>query len=419
MNDRKKALAAINRALEKRHNIPELLFRKAEVLYKAKDFSECMEICYKLFTADKEFFYAYMLHSKALEAKGKASSDPLMRGISGNPHNIILLEALAMNYMQAGDFIKALAAYDLVLSKDRTNVKSMIAQGICYYKCANYDRALHCFQNAAEVNYKNPDIWILLGITHHRLNNAAVAETLFRQALSLATTNPLALVNMGVFLLEQGRLVEAQECAEKVIRLNSNYGPAWLLRARCCRTYGNIEEAQKSIRSALYFLSEEPGTLVLSGIIEYEAGELHLSMQNFKKASEHNGENPMIWFNLAFIAFKDDKIDHAFKWVNTGLTLKPVFFDALFLKALCLLELQKDQSAQPIFQQAAELDLDKYEKWKLIQSKSQNLLAPVKPLELDVDPFSLPVVEELVFPDTITIFHIGKPEDTLPLVKEL
>jgi len=417
--ERKKAFSCINNALERRPNLQELLFRKAEILLRTKEYAECLEICYKLYTKDKEFYYAYILHGRALDAREKSSTEPLTRGISSNPRNIVLLKALALTYLSLGDYLKALAAFDLVLSKNKTDSESMIARGFTYYRTGNYDMALSSFQSAAEINYKNTDVWVLLGITHHRKGHIKVAETLFRQALLLSTTAPSVLVNFGIFLHDQGRLVEAQECAEKILRIDSDYGPAWLLRARCCRTYGNIDEARRSIRSALLFLPEDPMTLTLRGIIEYEAGEFNLSMQSFKKASEMVDEDPIIWYNLAFLAFKDDKFDHSYKWINRALGLKPVFFEALFLKGLCLMEQHKEELARTVFRQASVLEPEKSEKWKKIQSISNDPSAPVKPLELAMEPYFLHHVAEMPLPDPVTIFHLEKPEDVLPLVKDL
>jgi tetratricopeptide (TPR) repeat protein/tRNA A-37 threonylcarbamoyl transferase component Bud32 len=419
MNARKKAMGHVNMALQKRANLTEMMYRKAQIHFALREFGECMEICYKLFAKDKKFIAAPILHSLVLLERHKPATDPLTRALSANPKNMILLKSLALTYLQMKDYLKSLAAFDLILSWNKMDVESVMAQGICHYKIGNFQKALAAFQGAAEINYKNTDIWLFLGAIHSHMGNAKIAETLFRQALQINNVSPDILVNLGIFLQEQGRLVEAQACAEKALRIDPNHGPAWLSRARCCRIYGNIEEAQKSVRSALLFLPEELKTWVLRGIIEYEAGDIDISVQSFKKASEINPEEPVIWYDLALLAMKDEKVDHALKWIHTALQLKPKFFEALFLKALCFKETFKEAQAEQLFNQCFELDPEKFNRWKKLQAANDSLLAPVKPLELSTDPFFLPDSIRLPQQDPITIFHLEKPEDVLSIVKDL
>jgi tetratricopeptide (TPR) repeat protein/tRNA A-37 threonylcarbamoyl transferase component Bud32 len=419
MNARKKAMGHVNLALQKRSNISELMYRKAQIHFALREFGECMEICYKLFSKDKKFIAAPILHSLVLQEKHKPSTDPLTRALTANPKNMILLKSLALTYLQTKEYLKSIAAFELILSWNKMDVESVMAQGIAHYKIGNYQKALAAFQRAAEINYKNTDIWLFLGAIHSHMGNAKIAETLFRQALQINNVAPDILVNLGIFLQEQGRLVEAQAYAEKALRIDSNHGPAWLSRARCCRKYGNIEEAQKSIRSALIYLPEELKTWVLRGIIEYEAGDIDISVQSFKKASELNPDEPIIWFNLALLAMKDEKVDHALKWVHAALQLQPKFFEALFLKALCFKETLKEAQAEQIFNHCFEIEPEKFNKWKKIQTTNDSLLAPLKPLELSTDPFFLPEAIRLPQPDPITIFHLEKPEEVLSLVKDL
>jgi len=419
MKQYEKALASINEALALRPKISELLFRKAECLYWLKEYSDCLEVCYKVITTDKSLIAGYVLHCVALQEKSRSSVDFISRGISAHPRNVTLLKALALSYLDMHDYFKAVAACDLLISWNKIDVDAAMAQGIAHYKTCNYQKALSSFQSAAEIDFRNPDIWLFLGATHFHLGNEKIAETLFRQALLIKGSYTPALVNLGIYLYEQGRLVEAQQWAEKALRINPEYGPAWLARARCCRIYGNMEDAQKSIESALVYMPDELKAWVLRGIIECESGEVNLSLQSFKKASELAPEEPVVWYNLGYVAFRDDKLEHAFKWGSQALALEPDLFEGLVLKALCMEKMQKKQKAEELLQHAYETNQEKFLKWKKLQSMSRNSLAPLKPLELRDDPFFLPEVLDIEVPDPINIFHLENPDEVLSTVKDL
>jgi len=419
MNQYEKALEAVNEALSIRAKISELMFRKAECLFWLKNYTDCLEICYKVITTDKSLIAAYILHCVALQEKSRSSVDFISRGISSHPRNVTLLKALALSYLDMHDYFKAVAACDLLISWNKIDVEAAVAQGIAHYKTCNFQKALTSFQNAAEIDFRNPDIWLFLGATHFHLKNEKIAETLFRQALLMRNSYTPALANLGICLYEQGRLVEAQQWAEKALRINPNYGPAWLARARCCRIYGNIEDAQKSIESALIYMPDELKAWVLRGIIECENGETDLSLQSFKKASEIAPEEPIVWYNLGYVAFRDDKLEHAFKWGSQALTLEPDLFEALVLKALCLEKMQKKQKAEELLQHAYATSQEKFLKWKKLQSMSRNSLAPLKPIELRDDPFFLPESLAIDIPDPVNIFHLERPEEVMSTVMDL
>ncbi len=419
MQQYEKALAAINEAISKRANISELMFRKAECLLWLKDFAECLEVCYKIITTDKSLIAGYVLHCVALQEKSRSSVDFISRGISAHPRNVTLLKTLALSYLDMHDYFKAVAACDLLISWNKIDVDAVIAQGIAHYKTCNFQKAIASFQNAAEIDFRNPDIWLFLGATHFHLKNEKIAETFFRQALLVKNSYAPALVNLGIYLYEQGRLVEAQQWSEKALRINAEYGPAWLARARCCRIYGNTEDARKSIESAIIYMPEELKAWVLRGIIECENSEANLSLQSFKKASEIAPEEPVVWYNLGYVAFIDDKLEHAFKWGSQALTLEPDLFEALVLKALCLEKMQKKQKAEELLQYAYKTNPEKFMKWKKLQSMSTSSVASLKLLELRDDPFFLPAAPAIEVPDPVNAFHLEKPEEVLGLVKDL
>ena len=90
-------------------------------------------------------------------------------------------------------------------------------------------------------------------------------------------------------------------------------------------------------------------------------------------------EDPVCWYNLAVIALCDGKTEHALKWINNSLSIKEDFFEALFVKGLCAVELGDEKAAQNIFTYAHDISFEKFDKWRNIQVKTDNILSPVKP----------------------------------------
>ncbi|MDQ7823792.1 MAG: tetratricopeptide repeat protein [Candidatus Eremiobacteraeota bacterium] len=413
-----KAFKVINDGIALRKSSFELLFRKAEVLCGQQNYTDGLELAYKLCMADKKFIPALLLHNSMLMAKKRPSTDLLTRALPVNQKNLYLLKAIAFTSFTLEEYGKTIAGLDLAVTWNRLDRECLLAQGIAHYRTGSFTEAFASFQKAAEVTYRNLDLWLYLGAVNYHLGNEALSETFFRQALLQDNISPPALVNLGVLLYEKGSLLEAQQWAEKAIRLKNDYGPAWHLRARCLRAYGNLEEAEKSIESALRALPDALPVWVLRGVILMEQKKISEGMLCFKKASEMAPKEPAVWFNLALIAFIDNKIDHAFKCVNQALLLFPLFFEALFLNSLCLLRLEKISKSQECMRKAEEVDEEKAKRWQKLQAIQNNVLAPLKGLELAREPFSLPGIPTVVIPDPVSIFDLEYPEEIIPIVKE-
>jgi Flp pilus assembly protein TadD len=126
---------------------------------------------------------------------------------------------LGIAYYQGGEFRKALASYARALELDHNNASVYNNIGSVYLQMFLRDRDARDF-GLAEQNFKkalaiDPRMFAAcngLGAAYKRIGRNAEAIEYWRRALEIRPDYDMALVNLGITLLEEGRAGEALDC---------------------------------------------------------------------------------------------------------------------------------------------------------------------------------------------------------------
>jgi enediyne biosynthesis protein E4 len=134
------------------------------------------------------------------------------------------------------------------------------------------------------------------------------AIALFREALALNPSHEDARYYLANALAEQGRVPEALEQLEWLIRVNPQSHRAlkqWgALRALSARSPADLEAARATLARALAVNPEETGTLLLLGELALMGGEDERAATHLEWACRTNPRAVGGWFLRAYIAWK-------------------------------------------------------------------------------------------------------------------
>jgi arylsulfatase A-like enzyme/Flp pilus assembly protein TadD len=126
---------------------------------------------------------------------------------------------LGIAYYQGGDFAKALRNYGRALELDRNNAAVYSNIGGVYLALFQRDRreqdlaqAERNFKEALEIDPKLFSACNGLGIIYRKTGHNADAIACWRKALAIKPDFDLALINLGITLLEENRAGEALDC---------------------------------------------------------------------------------------------------------------------------------------------------------------------------------------------------------------
>lgn len=173
------------------------------------------------------------------------------------------------------------------------------------------------------------------------------AESLFQQAMAEAPRDPELWYNYGLFALQQGETLEAKQCIEKSLELETG-------NAECYIALGNIAKAEKEFDAAMNYFQKGLAIDAKHVEIHNSLGTLYYQKQDFDKALKHyikatylQPDYAQAHFNLGLLFIQQGKIEHAIKQFNNVLSLLPDFVPAarylgdLFLQQQNFIEAKK------------------------------------------------------------------------------
>ncbi|MGR9106133.1 MAG: type IV pilus biogenesis/stability protein PilW [Gammaproteobacteria bacterium] len=125
--------------------------------------------------------------------------------------------------------------------------------GMEYLKRGQDEIALKNFETAIKKDPGNSEAHQAIAMLYQKLKQNDRVEYHLKQAVSLRSTNASAQNDYGNFLCEQGNFAEADQHFQKAIDTPLYENP-WLAMANkgiCEKRAGNMEEAEKDLRTAL------------------------------------------------------------------------------------------------------------------------------------------------------------------------
>lgn len=178
----------------------------------------------------------------------------------------------------------------------------MNASGLGYYEQGNYAMAAREFQQALASNPRNPDYIANLAKTKMKTGDAAGAEQLYQQALTLAPSHQPAYHGYAELLMAQNRSQEALRmlnawAATQPYLPESHVELAWLQRE-----LGQHDAAAQSLQTALQMNPNHATALAHLGQYHQDQGDAATAVALYQRALRADWNQPEVHSRLAVAA---------------------------------------------------------------------------------------------------------------------
>jgi arylsulfatase A-like enzyme/Flp pilus assembly protein TadD len=223
--------------------------------FQSNDFPGAEKTIRSVITASPSFILAYTHLASMFKEMGKsdAAIQILEQGLKKNPGDILLLAKLGIVLADSGNWQRAIPILELCISKEDFDPEKFNFLGIAYYQGGDFAKALQNYDRALELDRNNAPVYSNIGGVHLALflrnrqdqelvqtelnfkkaleidprlfsacNGLAIvcrktgrnAEAIayWRKALAIKPDFDLALINLGITLLEENRAGEALDC---------------------------------------------------------------------------------------------------------------------------------------------------------------------------------------------------------------
>jgi len=246
-------------------------------------------------------------HLKGYESRKRGdfehSIDLYTKALEINPHHFKALFNRGFAYDKLHKFQQAIDDYTEVLTLDPNNAYAYYNRGISYDKKGDYKEALEDFTKAIELEAK-ADFYHNRGFTYRKQGELEKAIQDYTAAISLDNNHQKSLYNRACCYEKLNYWDLAENDYFKALELATDKTNVLIHVANLKLKLGDLASAEKFCHDIIKIKPLYCQAFNTLGMIYEKAGKFPLSIENFSKAIEINGNNSVYLHNRACV-YKD------------------------------------------------------------------------------------------------------------------
>lgn len=448
LNNNLEALSAYNEALNRNSVNSQVLTRRCKVLINLARFDEALDSCQKALRVNDNWgevtsamTWNYQGEAQARIDQGEEAFYSYGWAVQINPqYALAWLNQCRLSYQQQ-NYDQAISYCDRALATNQdwetdspTIALTQKAQALKALRW--YDLALESLNQALALDQKNPTAWTEYGKLLDLLGKHGEASAAHTQAVTLAPTYALGLVNQcynlnalgkyedglkacqkailegdgrwgeegvgfawnqqGVALTGLQRYEEALGSLNRALAINGEDDRAWTNKAVAFWYMGRYEEALSASQRAVSLNPSSTLAWFNYGRVLTTLGEFEASLAAYQNALrgdrylEDSSLFSTIWVNLSAVFWRMERYEDSIEAANNALTLNPDQPDAWYNRGLSDLALQQYRKAALDFEAALKVDQTNANYWagygialRYLEQYEQSLAALTKALEIN------------------------------------
>ena len=239
-------LDALNQRIREEPENPGLYAGRAEVYYKQKAYKEAIQdLAYALKLDSVNVDYHHFLADVYMDfLQSRQAIRTMERAVALYPERIPSLLKLSEFQMLLKQHQNSLKTVDRILKIDPQNAEGYFMMGLNFREMGDIPRAINSFQSAVENEPELIDGWVVLGELFAQRDND-IAERYFDNAARLDSLNADVLMAKANYYHNKGRLDEALEVYDNIIRVEPQYSDAFYNMGLAKLEQNKVEEAYR------------------------------------------------------------------------------------------------------------------------------------------------------------------------------
>jgi tetratricopeptide (TPR) repeat protein len=210
-----------------------------------------------------------------------------------------LTQALVLR-LSANQIGAAVRGGDAATSRRRSgNASVFLTQGNQHLANGAHAEAIHCYQEALEVDPRNAIACNNLGLALSKVGRYKEAEQQFRKAIGIKATLPDPHFNLGTLLRWKGETVEAEMPLRRALKLRPTHIDAQVSLGATLVALGRLSDARSFLEKALKIAPRHVDALLALGQLSAREGRFVDAESLFKRALEVQPKAASAWAGLA------------------------------------------------------------------------------------------------------------------------
>lgn len=265
--------------------------------------------------------------SQALAAAGQfeEATTLLTRAIEADGGHAGLRNALGNTLLKAGDAEAAAEAFERARSLSPEDPRYAYNAGLAEFRRGDLESSIDHFLAALDINPFYSEARYNLALAYSRSGLMKRAETEYRQVADgvRGKVGQTARFNLGVILMQSGRLDEALEAFGSVLYLDASNVDARFNRALLLARLGLEEEAKEQYRRLLDLRPDHLRARLNLAALYMQSGDCNEANIHLEDLVERSPNYALAHYNLGVCALRADRAEEAVAHLRAAVDLEP------------------------------------------------------------------------------------------------
>ena len=329
----KKALVALNKAIQLQQENPNLYNEKSAILTNLRRYAEAeIAINKAICIAPRSIFYSNRGVMYTHRKKWELALSDYSKAIQINPKDAVVYYNRGIVYADQKKWDLAIADYNKAIQINPKYVKTYINRGSLYYKRKKGDLAIADYSKAIQINPNIVIVYINRGSLYYKQKKWDLAIADYSKVIQINPKYVDAYNNRGNVYAEQKKWELALVDYNKAMQINSN-------NALTYNNRGNVYKNQK---------------------------KWELALADYNQAIQINRNDAKVYYNRGVLYAEQKKWELALVDFSKAIKINPNDVDAYVFRGLVYLQKGDKQKAIEDLQQAAQIfqaqgNIDAYE----------------------------------------------------------
>ncbi len=285
-----------------------------------------------------------------------AEAEKAFRKVQGDfPADALSWISLARFFHRVKKTVEAEAALKEALEAGIKDPSVLHLLAITYHLKKDFDSALETFKRASG---EFPDDWrsmILLGDYYLVLKRIAEAKITYEKVVERWPQLVPVRSKMAEVLIAERKYEKARQHVEAILKDDSRYARARILRGILLLTEGKISQAREDFLRAQEIIPRSPDARFLYGMTFFEEGRYDLSLSELVEALEVAPASVNVRIALSYVYFKTGRPGAAIDELTRVLESQPGNEQALMLRAQAFRVTRQFQRAEADYLKVIEM----------------------------------------------------------------
>jgi tetratricopeptide (TPR) repeat protein len=225
-----------------------------------------------------------------------------------------------VEFMDYGDYPRAIEQFKAIARRGET-LAVCYNLGVCYHDLKDYDQAVYWYERALEIDPRDGNSLVNLGLVYLEQGRDIAALARFRQAAEVERDRAYPLVAQAIYYQRVGRLDRARELYEEAATREERSGYLWFHYATLHEQDQRFGDAAQAYEKSIQYDSTNPAAFE-------GAARCYFKLRNWRKAIQHydwvihlQPDRPRFYVAAADTLVEMGRYERAVRYLWTARTL--------------------------------------------------------------------------------------------------